>query len=525
MPAVVTGEGEPYRPEVLFWMDTDGLIQGSTVDKPGVLLPQAGARLSEAISVRLCGGGKPIRIRVASPELATVLREAHPRLDIVCAPTPELDEMLAQMCATMGSEGTQQQSYLSAGIEPGMVASFFQAAAELFRSQPWKIVPGDQSLIEVSIEALELRHAVICVIGQMGESFGLLLFPGVPEFDAYLEAAAAENPGPGPHSKWPRFFSLNFERGADLDPGLRKQIAAHGWKVAGRDAYPWPVAVEKQLLPRPPSARELRMFEAISRALARLMSEASGLREAWQGGQSVSRTAVVPTHQGDVEVTLQTLTRRVETGDPIIGLLELELDGEELDPDERARLEMALLDEFAASAEGAGRAHGGNCSLVMDLAADYLGCTITGLDADGLREILFEVLPRKASIGASEAPAIVDELQAFYQFLKRAYDFSGADDCLRVLRDGAAAKLQAALSDSSKFGMAKSLFMAGREAGFDMSTQEGLDAWMLGMQGKTLPASIQMPFPGLSPAVPGKKAKAKKKSKRKSARAARRKSR
>jgi hypothetical protein len=523
MPAFVTGEGEPYRPEVLFWMDSDGLIQGSAVDKPGTLLPQAGARLGEAINTPLCGGGKPRRIRVASPELAAVLREAHPHLDIACAPTPELDAMLAQMRATLGNEGTQPQSYLSPGIGAEKVAAFFQAAAELFRAQPWKVVPDDQSLIEVSIEALDVRGAVICIIGQMGESFGFLLFPGAAELDAYIEAAGASKPGPDP--QWPRFFSLNFERGADLDPGLRKEIAAHDWELAGHDAYPWPVALEEGLLPRPPSARELRMYEVICLALAQLMSEAPALRAAWQDAQALRRTATIPTQDGDIAVTLGTLVRHIETTDPILGLLELELDSDEIDPGQRAPLEQALLAEFAASPERAGCAPCGNCRLVMDLAADYLGCTIAGLDANGLREILFEILPRKVSIEPGAAPAIVSELRAFYEFLKRAHEFDGADGCLRVLRGGATAKLQAALSDSSRFGMAKSMLMAGREAGFDMRTQEGLDAWMLSMQGKPLPASVRTRLPGFSPAAPAKAAKAKKKNKRKSARAARKKSR
>ena len=35
MPAYVTGEGEPYRPEVLLWMSGDGIVLGTTTAKPG----------------------------------------------------------------------------------------------------------------------------------------------------------------------------------------------------------------------------------------------------------------------------------------------------------------------------------------------------------------------------------------------------------------------------------------------------------------------------------------------------------
>jgi len=39
--------------------------------------------------------------------------------------------------------------------------------------------------------------------------------------------------------------------------------------------------------------------------------------------------------------------------------------------------------------------------------------------------------------------------------------------------------LQAELADSSNFGMAKSLLSQGKDAGFDMTTQEGLNQFML----------------------------------------------
>ena len=62
-----------------------------------------------------------------------------------------------------------------------------------------------------------------------------------------------------------------------------------------------------------------------------------------------------------------------------------------------------------------------------------------------------------------------------------------------MLGDDAVKKLEAALSDTSKFGMAKSLFMGGREAGLDMNSKEGIDAWLRVMQSQPLPASMRLP--------------------------------
>jgi hypothetical protein len=52
-------------------MSAEGAIVGHALGKPGEVL------------------------RVASPELASALRDGHPGLDVVCAPTPEIDAMLA----------------------------------------------------------------------------------------------------------------------------------------------------------------------------------------------------------------------------------------------------------------------------------------------------------------------------------------------------------------------------------------------------------------------------------------------
>ena len=35
MPGYVTGEGEPYRPEALLWLDDNQLVLGVTTEKPG----------------------------------------------------------------------------------------------------------------------------------------------------------------------------------------------------------------------------------------------------------------------------------------------------------------------------------------------------------------------------------------------------------------------------------------------------------------------------------------------------------
>lgn len=139
-----------------------------------------------------------------------------------------------------------------------------------------------------------------------------------------------------------------------------------------------------------------------------------------------------------------------------------------------------LMAEFEESAEGKAfiaefETSPGWGANYMSLAVTYLGetpATMTARDSD---EIVFELIPKKMSVEADRAGEIIGELRAFWEFLRRTYSLERADEILESLTDDAVEDLKDALSDSSNFGMAKSFTMMGSEAGFDMTSQEGLN--------------------------------------------------
>lgn len=521
MPAYVTGEGEPFRPEALLWIGAEGTILGMCMGKPGEVLPQASQSLQEAMEAPRAGRPhRPDRVRVASPELAEALRDGQPDLEVVCAPTPEFDAISAQMREDMGEGGAP--SSFAVGASPEAIASFFRAAAAMYRASPWEVVPSDQCLFSVTIEALDIRDTVLSVIGQAGERFGALLFASLEDFDAFCEMASD---GAGPTPAVPPHIVLSFERGADLAPALRKEIAAHHWEVAGPGAYPSLVVVEEQLLVRPPTGKELAIAEAIARALPEVLPDVEQLLGAWHAREPYSRILQVATHRGEVDVTLTApyVPASGSVLDRLAALLQDDDDG--IDFDARKALEGELLRRFGASPEAKGLADGAAWSpLVMDFAADYFGGTIATLGASELRKIVFEFFPRKVSVEAAAARAVVEELRALYAFLKREFDLPQADACIRVLGGDAVKRLERELSDPSNFGMAKSVVSLGAEGGFDMGSKEGIEAFMQSMVGKRLPPSI--PIPGVDPPRPSTaRADKARKEKRKAARKARKKNR
>ncbi len=120
----------------------------------------------------------------------------------------------------------------------------------------------------------------------------------------------------------------------------------------------------------------------------------------------------------------------------------------------------------------------GWAGMMVDFGVDYLGKTPPQISPDDLREILYDLFPRKVSAEADEAPNIIRELQAFWKFAEREFHLENAAACLKILDDKAARRLKAEMSNPANFGVAKSFVMMGQERGFDMSTEEGINKWM-----------------------------------------------
>ena len=429
MPGYVTGEGEPYRAEALLWLDHNGLIRGATVLKPGTLLAGASDNLRQALS-EAPPDQTPRTLRVASKALADVLRAGHPSLEIVCAPTPELDAAMASMREAMSKDDEGDQSYLGDDVGPEMMASFFRSAAALFRARPWAHVPIDRNVVVLDIEALGLRKAALVIIGQLGESLGFILFDSLEDEDTYYQAAISGERDTS--SSIPAHFALNFERGGDLDPSLRKEIATRGWEVAAANAYPWPVVIDSDRIARAPSAKEVTICEAICLALPKLLSEKPAHDTGWNhAGEPIAFTTTVRTFAGEHEVVFSTRLESDSGGEGDLGPL-------------IARNEV-LFHTFAESPEAQPLTEFGFASLLLQTAAVVLNESIEMLDPKSLKMLVFELIPRDSEIPPSAAPAIIAELRAFYAFLDRQFELPQAKMCQRVLTGNAVKTLATAL--------------------------------------------------------------------------------
>lgn len=199
----------------------------------------------------------------------------------------------------------------------------------------------------------------------------------------------------------------------------------------------------------------------------------------------------------------------------------------DLDEDAAEAYERELFRRFEESPEGRALAAAGtelgSVRSVIRYGLQYQGVTPARMTAAQLEEILFDIIPRKVMCEPEEAEAIVDETAAFFRFLAREHRLASALRCGKLVAEARApSRLRRALADSTKWGMAKSLVMEGKQQGYDVGSKEGLAAWFAAHN-----ASVGAPPPA-SPEVDRRTARrsaADRRNKRKAQRKARRRNR
>jgi len=234
-------------------------------DTSGVL----GQALGQALENPLEGPPRrPNRVRVADAVLAPEIQEVlGDHIPIEVAPTPELDDVLQAMLAAFPRD-EDDASYLADGkIPPTAIESLFLAASVLFTVKPWKYA-GDSQVLRMDIPSLGIEGACISIIGALGESLGVLIFPSLEGFEAFLHAADRMKEASAPIDAGTGWLALEFERGANLPDSMRREVAEHGWEVAGPEAYPVVQHRDRDCVPRPLTIRDVELATACALSLS-----------------------------------------------------------------------------------------------------------------------------------------------------------------------------------------------------------------------------------------------------------------
>ena len=140
------------------------------------------------------------------------------------------------------------------------------------------------------------------------------------------------------------------------------------------------------------------------------------------------------------------------------------------------------LEEFANSPEG--EAHiksypegGGWIGTFIEVGYNYGETTLPKMTKADVQTLIEHTLPRKVSIfDPADASDAIPELLAFWRFLQRQYNLRSASAIVKYL-ESIAPQFPSMMVDPSRGGIAKTFLIMGHQAGFDMTTDEGIQAF------------------------------------------------
>jgi hypothetical protein len=118
-----------------------------------------------------------------------------------------------------------------------------------------------------------------------------------------------------------------------------------------------------------------------------------------------------------------------------------------------------------------------------------------------VQEVMEYILPRKITLlDPSDTDDAIDELVAFWTFIDREYKLRSAKAIIKYLRS-IEDKFPRWMFDPSRGGITKNFMMQGMEAGYDMTSEEGVRAFQQEYNQNPQPAPMGMP--GMLPGMPG----------------------
>ena len=142
-----------------------------------------------------------------------------------------------------------------------------------------------------------------------------------------------------------------------------------------------------------------------------------------------------------------------------------------------------LLEQFWASPEG--RRHhqqypeNGWADFLMYYGFGYIGCSVPQFKAGDVDELITDIFPRKISLRSpKETEDAIPELIAFWSFLKREYGLRNAAPILEYLESCSPEEFTRSMFSPAKAGVGKSFMMSGEAAGYDMSDERQMKAFM-----------------------------------------------
>ena len=431
------------------------------------------ARVAAWAASRLRDG---VRLRVEDDKLAEALRQrAGESMQILVAPTPELDRALDAFEEFTHRARAGKEPTWTDDAEAEAKAGFYEAAARFERSRPWKKA-SDGHVLAIDVPALGRKGACASILGNAGETFGLLLLRSIADYIAFLrlsdQATGGRRHAPGAGVP---LFSINFDRPRDLPAGkkLAAEARAHGFVPGPQGRLPYILNLSPDAVAAPPTTDDYRLATACLEAVRRFIEKHGELFTS-PPRQRVeeSSTIVMPAGGLDVVVTAppRELPWRWGEEEPIEGLRE------------RDREEIAAAFHAARRAEDASSEEADADRSAAEELLEFKtrsGGALADWTPDDVAAYMLEYYPSHGSETGEELRSIPSRLDAFLAWL--AASGRGPAARLEASRRKLADLRQRFLDeagDARRFGPAKSVVQAMRQANVDITDEAAVDAFM-----------------------------------------------
>ena len=281
-PVFIHDRPEPYRPDLVLWMELpDGFVVGQAVVMPEDTDGAVARTLRSALTQPAVGSPRqPDLIRVADAATAAEVRaEVGGAIPVTVAPTPEFDDLLQHMIATMPASQDDEPSYFAGGrVTAPAVEKLFTAGSSLFALKPWTVVNAAQ-VLRMDIPALGVNGACLSIIGQLDESRGVLIFPSLDGFEQFRNAAETGAVERGSIALGTELHSLTFKPATELPPSMRREAMEHGWPVESADAYPLVAHRDPDGRPRPLVEGDVQIATACALSLSAFFAKHAAIFE------------------------------------------------------------------------------------------------------------------------------------------------------------------------------------------------------------------------------------------------------
>ena len=138
----------------------------------------------------------------------------------------------------MPTGGHREHSDLPLGrFSTAVVEKLFTASRYLFAVKPWTFVKAHQ-VLRMDIPTLGIDGACLSIIGQLGESRGVLIFPSLDGFERFLAAANAGRREHGAITMGTELLSLTFQHATELPPSMYREAMRNALPVESPNSYP-----------------------------------------------------------------------------------------------------------------------------------------------------------------------------------------------------------------------------------------------------------------------------------------------